>query len=393
MLPKTYIQSIMIGESLSGLLVSLSRILTKYFIKDEQLNTLIFFTISIFVIVICFVTSYLIKDDPFIKYYVNNCRKENSDLESYLSKTSLSNPSKFQEDENNIELIVKIDESDGAMVAEQNVKKSDSTELSNLPFGIDELDDDAFYIQQQRKSTELEVNLISEIGSQDRTSSVATNTENNKLKSNTDQEKKILGFISSFFVFAIYFRQNLMQGLESRIRLMKLIYPYMLSISLTYLLTLSLFPGVESEIESCKLKSWTPVILFLIFNLTDVIGKFSAKYLLDISSQKLIFFSSIRFFLLPLFILCIVPNDQPILSNFFFISFFTSLLGISNGIFGSLPMILAPNYVVNKELTGNLMTFSYCVGLTLGTLLSYVLEYMFFDVKHFRISRCASDHG
>ena len=53
------------------------------------------------------------------------------------------------------------------------------------------------------------------------------------------------------------------------------VWPYMLSIGLAYFVTLSLFPGIESEVVSCKLHSWMPVILIAVFNLFDFIGKVS----------------------------------------------------------------------------------------------------------------------
>jgi hypothetical protein len=55
----------------------------------------------------------------------------------------------------------------------------------------------------------------------------------------------------------------------------KNVWPYMLSICLAYFVTLCLFPGVESEIISCSLGSWMPVILMGLFNLFDFIGKVS----------------------------------------------------------------------------------------------------------------------
>ena len=51
------------------------------------------------------------------------------------------------------------------------------------------------------------------------------------------------------------------------------VWPHMLSIFLAYLVTLSLFPGLESEVRSCRLGSWMPVILMAIFNGSDFIGK------------------------------------------------------------------------------------------------------------------------
>ena len=47
----------------------------------------------------------------------------------------------------------------------------------------------------------------------------------------------------------------------------------MIAIALAYFVTLCLFPGIESEVPSCRLRSWMPVILIGVFNLTDFIGK------------------------------------------------------------------------------------------------------------------------
>lgn len=51
------------------------------------------------------------------------------------------------------------------------------------------------------------------------------------------------------------------------------VWPYMLSICLAYFVTLCLFPGIESEVVSCTLGTWMPVIMMAAFNLSDVIGK------------------------------------------------------------------------------------------------------------------------
>ena len=47
----------------------------------------------------------------------------------------------------------------------------------------------------------------------------------------------------------------------------------MVGILLSYMVTLSLFPGIESEIQSCHLGDWMPVILMATFNITDLAGK------------------------------------------------------------------------------------------------------------------------
>lgn len=66
---------------------------------------------------------------------------------------------------------------------------------------------------------------------------------------------------------------NFRNGLESRWRVAQAIYPYMVCIALAYCVTISLYPGLESEMISCNLKGWMPVLLMFVFNTSDVIGK------------------------------------------------------------------------------------------------------------------------
>lgn len=70
-------------------------------------------------------------------------------------------------------------------------------------------------------------------------------------------------------------------GLESRWRVAQTIYPYMVCIALAYCVTLSLYPGIESEIISCSLKSWMPVLLMFMFNTSDVVGKVNQRTFLN----------------------------------------------------------------------------------------------------------------
>lgn len=53
----------------------------------------------------------------------------------------------------------------------------------------------------------------------------------------------------------------------------RLIWAYMLSIAMTYFITLCLFPGLESEIHNCMLGEWLPILIMAIFNLSDFVGK------------------------------------------------------------------------------------------------------------------------
>lgn len=167
-------------------------------------------------------------------------------------------------------------------------------------------------------------------------------------------------------------------GLEARWRVAQTIYPYMVCIALAYCVTLSLYPGIESEIISCNLNNWMPVLLMFTFNISDVIGKVMASFPYTWSRHQLILLSTMRIALVPLLLLCCAPRAQPVISGETPAFIFTAALGITNGLAGSLPMMLAPAKVpaTLKEVTGNMMTLSYNVGLTAGSLIGYVFDSM-----------------
>ncbi len=53
----------------------------------------------------------------------------------------------------------------------------------------------------------------------------------------------------------------------------RVIWTYMLSIAVTYFITLCLFPGLESEIRNVTLGEWLPILIMAIFNISDFVGK------------------------------------------------------------------------------------------------------------------------
>jgi solute carrier family 29 (equilibrative nucleoside transporter), member 4 len=65
--------------------------------------------------------------------------------------------------------------------------------------------------------------------------------------------------------------RRLRDGMDDRIKVARAIFPYMTCIALAYCVTLALYPGLESEIISCNLKTWMPVLLMFCFNTCDVI--------------------------------------------------------------------------------------------------------------------------
>ncbi|CAN2391760.1 Nucleoside transporter [Pristimantis euphronides] len=144
----------------------------------------------------------------------------------------------------------------------------------------------------------------------------------------------------------------------------------MLSISVTYFITLCLFPGLESEIRNCTVGEWLPILIMAIFNLSDFVGKILAA---EWRGINLLICSSMRVVFIPLFIMCVYPSGKPTFSHPAWPCIFSLLMGITNGYFGSVPMILASGRVVpeQRELAGNTMAVSYMTGLTLGSAIAY----------------------
>lgn len=61
-------------------------------------------------------------------------------------------------------------------------------------------------------------------------------------------------------------------GIQARWEVTKAVYPYMISICLVYFVTLCLYPGIASEVISCRLRSWMPILMMAIFNGADLAG-------------------------------------------------------------------------------------------------------------------------
>jgi solute carrier family 29 (equilibrative nucleoside transporter), member 4 len=68
-----------------------------------------------------------------------------------------------------------------------------------------------------------------------------------------------------------------------------------------------------------------------------------------------------RFLLIPLLLFCAAPRHRPLIPGDGLPIFFSGLLGLTNGVIGSVPMILAPSKVPEefRELTGIAIFFTY----------------------------------
>lgn len=74
----------------------------------------------------------------------------------------------------------------------------------------------------------------------------------------------------------------------------------------------------------------------------------------DWRGTHLLVYSCLRVVFIPLFIMCVYPNGKPTFSHPAWPCIFSLLMGITNGYFGSVPMILAAGKVSpeQRELAG-----------------------------------------
>lgn len=95
-------------------------------------------------------------------------------------------------------------------------------------------------------------------------------------------------------------------------------------------------------------------MMMAIFNGADLFGKMLAASSWYWTGTRLVKCSVTRLVMIPLMLMCALPRTGPIFSAEMFAFFFSLILGLSNGVLGSVPMIQAPSKVDDRyrELTG-----------------------------------------
>lgn len=70
----------------AGLLISTNRILTKALLEDEKVNTILFFCISIGIVVLCFAIHFILQRSEFVNFYVSLCSNsaESDDFQKHI---------------------------------------------------------------------------------------------------------------------------------------------------------------------------------------------------------------------------------------------------------------------------------------------------------------------
>jgi hypothetical protein len=169
-----------------------------------------------------------------------------------------------------------------------------------------------------------------------------------------------------------------------------------ISLFLTYMVTLALFPVISSNlssIDSCKSHNrlqndlFTPAT-FLIFNAGDLLGRVLATDMkidkISNLSRKLVWTSVARFLFVPLFLLCYsrtsmyssyaIPSDVfSLVVQFMF--------AVSSGMLTSICFMHAPGLIPGtdemQQTSSAILNFSLCLGLLCGSFLSFPLHSIF----------------
>lgn len=147
---------------------------------------------------------------------------------------------------------------------------------------------------------------------------------------------------------------------------------YGYGIMIIYVVTLSIFPGsVTEDVHSETLKDWYPIILIAGYNVFDLIGKMLTPLYIVENAKAAIGASFGRLLFLPFFYGCLHGPD--LLRTEIPVMILTCLLGLTNGYFTCVLMILAPKTVrlQHAETAGIVLVLYLIVGLAIGSILSW----------------------
>ncbi|CAI5457894.1 unnamed protein product [Closterium sp. Yama58-4] len=153
---------------------------------------------------------------------------------------------------------------------------------------------------------------------------------------------------------------------------MQQIWPYAVSLAIVYIITISIFPGFISELQSSALGSWYPILLISIYNVFDFFGKMAPVVFLVSDLKVLVALVLARggFYVLNPFCVWWGPLWA---RHEVIIAAITGAFGFSNGLLTSLLMMAAPNQVPRDraESAAMVMVIFLVVGLFIGSLLSW----------------------
>nr|CAD7257281.1 unnamed protein product [Timema shepardi] len=248
MLPSRYTQAVMAGESAAGFLVSGNRIITKLLLDDQRVNTIIFFVMSIAIVAMCFCLHQVVRRTDFVQFYITLCRESRKIILEPTEDVGLMDP---------------LEQAEGGPKNQYGVLKLQQSPLAT---------DSGTSSSDNNVAGQYSAFSFSNPVYEPTATSVPTVGPTYKV------EDVVIRMRSSYGRSQGKAWGGMRRGLVARWEVAKLIWPYMLSIGLAYFVTLCLYPGIESEIVSCKFGNWMPVILMAVFNAADLVGKRARAY-------------------------------------------------------------------------------------------------------------------
>ncbi|KAH7469182.1 hypothetical protein PRIC1_014053 [Phytophthora ramorum] len=158
-----------------------------------------------------------------------------------------------------------------------------------------------------------------------------------------------------------------------------------------FIVTLGVFPGITSAIKSVQPDKglffdtlFTPFTLIL-FNTSDFVARLSASWWPPLGQKKVLLASIARLMFFPLLMLCNLQNkSHEVITTVIFRSdvlamLFIAACAFSNGLLCTLAFMEYPNLLrknAEKELGGSVIFFVLSIGLTAGSLMSFVVRAM-----------------
>ncbi|XP_031477679.1 equilibrative nucleotide transporter 1 [Nymphaea colorata] len=147
---------------------------------------------------------------------------------------------------------------------------------------------------------------------------------------------------------------------------------YGIGILLIYVVTLSIFPGyITEDVHSELLKDWYSILLIAAYNVFDLVGKsLTAVYVIQ-NARIAVGASVARLLFYPLFLACL--HGPKFFRTEIPVTLLTCLLGLTNGYFTSVLMILAPKvvHIQQAEAAGIVLVLFLVIGLAVGSVVAW----------------------
>eukprot|EP00729_Bicosta_minor_P009288 gene9288-22631_t len=138
---------------------------------------------------------------------------------------------------------------------------------------------------------------------------------------------------------------------QRRKRVAELVVSPMLAVAGSFIVTLSVFPGVTSAVPSKAMRDWMPIVMMAVFNVGDLIGKalpflpFSMFQASSWTTAGLIKFVAARVPLIVILVLCAAPYPLPALRGEAWGLIATFVLAVSGGYTATIAMTIGPMQV------------------------------------------------